>query len=339
MPWAPTDFEPPQGGFFTSGSGWAGHAQTVVSALWAQRYTGVAPRWQRERWATPDGDFVEVDHLASPAALDAPCLVLFHGLEGSSQSHYAQALAHVAQQRGWSVVVPHFRGCGGAVNQAPRAYHSGDFAEIDWMLQRVRRQCVGRTLYALGVSLGGNALLRWAGEVGHAARACVRAVVAVSAPLDVTAAGHAMDHGLNRWLYVRRFLHTMRAKARAKWQQYPGLFDLEAALRARTLHAFDHAFTAPLHGFAGVDDYWCRASALPGLQAVRVPALLLNARNDPFVPAASLPQSDQVSAAVTLWQPSWGGHVGFALPCAQHSLWPVQVWAWPEVVLDWLQQA
>ncbi len=155
-------------------------------------------------------------------------------------------------------------------------------------------------------------------EAGHAALACVRAVVAVSAPLDVTAAGHAMDHGLNRWLYVRRFLHTMRAKARAKWQQYPGLFDLEAALRACTLHAFDDAFTAPLHGFAGVDDYWCRASALPGLRAVRVPALLLNARNDPFVPAASLPQSDQVSAAVTLWQPSWGGHVGFALPCAQH---------------------
>lgn len=341
VPLAPTELEPPRGGFFTSSSLWAGHAQTVVSALWAQRYPGAAPRWQRQRWATPDGDFVEVDHLASPtlpASSDAPCLVLFHGLEGSSQSHYAQALAHVAQQRGWPLVVPHFRGCGGAINHGPRAYHSGDFAEIDWLLRQVRQRYPGRTLYALGVSLGGNALLRWAGEVGHAALALVRAVVAVSAPLDVAAAGHAMDRGVNRWLYVRRFLHTMRAKAQAKWRQYPGLFDLEAALHARTLYAFDDAFTAPLHGFAGVDDYWCRASALPGLKAVQVPALLLNARNDPFVPAASLPTPQQVSAAVTLWQPAWGGHVGFALPVEEQGRWPLQVWAWPEAVLDWLQR-
>ncbi len=339
VPLAPTELEPPQGGFFTSsGSGWAGHAQTVASALWAQRYPGAAPRWQRERWATPDGDFVEVDHLLAPTTPEAPCLVLFHGLEGSLQSHYAQALAHVARQRGWPLVLPHFRGCGGAINHGPRAYHSGDFAEIDWMLRRVRQLHPGRPLYALGVSLGGNALLRWAGEAGQAALEVVRAVAAVSAPLDVAAAGHAMDRGVNRWLYVRRFLHTMRAKARAKWRQYPGLFDLEAALRARTLYAFDDAFTAPLHGFAGVDDYWQRASALPGLQAVQVPALLLNARNDPFVPAASLPTCQQVSAAVTLWQPAWGGHVGFAGPLDGRARWRLQIWAWPERVLDWLHQ-
>lgn len=339
MPWAPTEFEPPQGGFFTSGSGWAGHAQTVVSALWAQRYAGAAPRWRRERWATPDGDFVEADHLEPLAAPGTPCVVLFHGLEGSSASHYAQALAYVARQRGWSLVLPHFRGCGGAINAAPRLYHSGDFAEIDWMLRQVQRGYPRRGLYALGVSLGGNALLRWAGEVGHAAAATgVRAVAAVSAPLDVAAAGHAMDRGWNRWLYVRRFLHTMRAKARVKWQQYPCLFDLDAALNARTLYAFDDAFTAPLHGFLGVDDYWHRASALPMLQEVRVPALLLNACNDPFVPMASLPTQQQVSAAVTLWQPAWGGHVGFAVPHSAHTRWPLQVWAWPEAVLDWLQQ-
>ena len=127
VPLAPTELEPPQGGFFTSsGSGWAGHAQTVASALWAQRYPGAAPRWQRERWATPDGDFVEVDHLLAPTTPEAPCLVLFHGLEGSSQSHYAQAHMQALQDIGRVGVIVHFRGCSGELNRLPRAYHAGD---------------------------------------------------------------------------------------------------------------------------------------------------------------------------------------------------------------------
>ena len=154
--------------------------------------------------------------------------------------------------------------------------------------------------------------MRWAAEQGHAAAGLVQALAAVSAPLDLAAAGAAIDRGLNRWLYARMFLQTMVRKAEAKWRQFPGLFDLEAVRRARTLYAFDDAFTGPLHGFAGTRDYWTRAAAKTRLAEVCVPALALNARNDPFVPAESLPNAALAGRCVTLWQPAAGGHVGWA---------------------------
>ena len=146
-----------------------GDAQTIYAAKCAKRYHGHAPQWSRERWLTPDADFVDVDWLQTSNATEAsPLLVLFHGLEGSSQSHYVQAFAEVAAERGWRMVVPHFRGCSGEINWRPRAYHSGDFEEIGWMLQQCRDKHAG-PLHAVGISLGGNALMRWAGEMGHAA--------------------------------------------------------------------------------------------------------------------------------------------------------------------------
>lgn len=318
-----------------------GNAQTIWPALYARRYETTAPKFRRERWNTPDGDFVDVDHLIpgpNPAEQVAPLLVLFHGLEGSSNSHYVQAFAGVAQQRGWGFAMPHFRGCSGEINWAPRAYHSGDHEEIDWMLGRFRALHPDRTVLAVGVSLGGNALLRWAAEQGMQATQKVCALAAVSAPLDLAAAGAAIDQGFNRWVYARMFLRTMVRKAEAKWRQFPGLFDLELARRARTLYAFDNVFTAPLHGFQNTDDYWARAAAKPRLGDVRLPALVWNALNDPFVPGSSLPRTAPEGGHVTLVQPALGGHVGFAVPHGRWG-WPGQVWGMPRVVMDWLEQA
>ena len=310
-----------------------GHAQTIWPAKLARPGPGQAPlRWRRERWPTPDGDFVDVDHLDEPALPDAPLLVLFHGLEGSSDSHYARAFGHWARQQGWRYAVPHFRGCSGELNHAPRAYHSGDFEEIGWLLGRLRLQH-GAPVYAVGVSLGGNALLRWAQEAGDSAAPVARAVAAVCAPLDLAAAGHAIGRGFNRLVYTRMFLRTMVPKALAKWQQHPGLFDREALRAARDLHAFDNLFTAPLHGFRSTEDYWARASAKPHLQRIRIPALVLNARNDPFVPAASLPRPHEAGRRVTLWQPPHGGHVGFP-----GGGFPGHVQALPAAVMGWLRQ-
>ncbi|RRD56736.1 alpha/beta fold hydrolase [Comamonadaceae bacterium OH2545_COT-014] len=307
-----------------------GHAQTIWPALYARRFAGEAPAWRRTRHRTPDGDFIDMDWLAAPPGPGAPWLVLFHGLEGSSRSHYAQAWAHWARLRGWRMVVPHFRGCSGEINQAPRVYRSGDHEEVDWMLARLSAAAAGAPLLAVGVSLGGNALLRWAGEAGGQAARRVRAVAAVCAPVDLAAGAQAMERGFNQRVYGRMFLRSMRPKAMAKLAQYPGLFDARRLRAVQNLRAFDEVFTAPLHGFAHADDYYRRASALPVLPDIRVPALVLNARNDPFVPAAILPRAAQAGRFVTLWQPAEGGHVGFPQGAPPgHVQWlPEAVGAW-----------
>ena len=312
-----------------------GHAQTIWAALASVRHLGPAPRFVRERWDTPDGDFIDVDRTTHATRADAPLLVLFHGLEGSSASQYAVAFADFAAAQGMAYVVPHFRGCSGELNRAPRAYHSGDFEEIHWILNRFKAEQPERDVLAAGVSMGGNALLRWAGEMGAAARQTVRAVAAVCSPLDLAAGGHAIGRGFNRLVYTRMFLATMVPKALAKLAQHPGLFDGDALRRARDLYAFDNLFTAPLHGFKDTDDYWRRASAKPVLPQIRLPALALNALNDPFVPARSLPRAGAVGPDVTLWQPAHGGHVGFPSSLGPWGV-PGHVRTMPEAVGHWL---
>jgi uncharacterized protein len=370
-----------------------GNLQTIWAALRSRRYLGEQPVFRRERWTTPDSDFVDVDWLngaptlvasrtalapegaglpwggpaemlppRSPASRDSlppvgvglawdgpalrpdssafvtagvatgkqPLLVVFHGLEGSSASHYAEAFADVARARGWACAVPHFRGCSGELNLGPRAYHSGDFEEIDWILKRFAREHAGPVM-AVGISLGGNALMRWAAEEGAQARHVVAGIASVCSPLDMAASGWAIGRGFNRQVYTRMFLRSMVPKALMKLDQHPGLFDREKLLAARDLYEFDNIFTAPLHGFKNVDDYWERASAQPHLHRIAVPALVLNALNDPFIPADSLPQPGSVGQHVTLWQPATGGHVGFP-----SGPFPAHVRAMPEAVASFL---
>jgi uncharacterized protein len=306
-----------------------GNVQTIWPALFGRRHAGDPPRLRRQRSTTPDDDFVDFD-WADSGPTTGPLLVLFHGLEGSSASHYSQAFAHVAAGLGWRYVLPHFRGCSGELNRAPRAYHSGDHEEIGWMLAQVRAAHAG-PIVAVGVSLGGNALLRWAEEAGGTAAQTVRAVAAVCSPIDLAAGGRAIGQGFNRLVYTRMFLRSMLPKALAKLAQHPGLFDRARLLAARDLYDFDNVFTAPLHGFRDTDDYWSRASAKPHLARIRIPALVLNARNDPFVPASSLPKPGEVGAHVTLWHPAHGGHVGFP-----DGRWPGHVMTMPEQVTRWL---
>ena len=320
-----------------------GNLQTIWPALWSRRVFGPHPVYRRERWDTPDGDFIDVDFLessaggaaagtarATPGGAGVPLLVLFHGLEGSSRSHYSEALADFAHEKGMKFAVPHFRGCSGELNRGPRAYHSGDHEEIGWILARLRARHTG-PLLAVGVSLGGNALMRWAGEAGATAAATANAVASVCSPIDLAAGGWAIGRGFNRLVYTRMFLNTMKPKALQKLAQHPGLFDREALLAARDLYEFDNVFTAPLHGFKSTEDYWARASAKPHLHRIRIPALVVNARNDPFVPAWSLPQGHEVGEQVTLWQPAHGGHVGFP-----HGPVPGHVRTMPDAVGGWL---
>ncbi|MES2128451.1 MAG: alpha/beta fold hydrolase [Pseudomonadota bacterium] len=292
-----------------------GHLQTIYPAKCIP-----TPRvaLRRERWDAADGDFVDVDFVDGEA--DKPFVVLFHGLEGSSSSHYARAMMAALAARGWSGAVPHFRGCSGEPNRAPRFYHSGDAREIDWIVRRLRQRTRAK-FYATGISLGGNALLRWLGESQHQAE-IVDAACSVSAPLDLARGGDALSSGFNM-LYTRMFLRTLKPKCLAKLEQFPGLFDREAMINARDLYQFDNVVTAPLHGYRNTDDYWDRASAKHVLEDITVPTLVLNAQNDPFLPGIHLPR--KASRHVLLDYPLAGGHVGFAVGA-------------PPGRLDWLPQ-
>ena len=209
-----------------------GHLQTLYPPLFAPQRS---VSYRRERWDTPDGDFIDLDWLAERSAVggqrsakaetrnsnpktQSPLVALFHGLEGSSRSHYATTLMAALHGTGWRGVVPHFRGCSGEINRLRRAYHSGDSTEIDWILRRLRQWCDPAPLYAVGVSLGGNALLKWLGERSTAAAAVITAAAAVSAPVDLMAAGDTLDSGFNL-IYTRNFLATMKQiKPEAKAQ-------------------------------------------------------------------------------------------------------------------------
>ena len=313
-----------------------GHAQTIWPALFARRQFSTSSPQVRERWHAPDGDFIDVDKQRASSP-HRPLIVLFHGLEGSSSSHYAVAFADWAAEQDVNFVLPHFRGCSGELNNGPRAYHSGDHQEIHWILNKLRQehhQAGGQTMVAAGVSLGGNALMRWAGEHGEEALKSVDAIASICAPLDLTESGRAMGQGVNRQIYTRMFLRSMKPKAMSKLAQHPGLFDAQKLKAARDLYEFDNVFTAPVHGFQNADDYWLKASAKPLMKQIKLPALALNAQNDPFVPTLSLPKQSDVSSSVTLWQPQQGGHVGFA-----QGTWPGHVRGMPDAVGEWLLNA
>lgn len=303
-----------------------GHLQTIYPAKCIAK-----PRvaYRRERWNAPDGDFVDIDFV--DGAPGTPLVVLFHGLEGSSDSHYARSLMSHVAALGWSGAVPHFRGCSGELNHAPRFYHSGDAQEIDWIVRRIaanRMQDRAGKLYAVGASLGGNALLRWLGESQHQAK-IVDAACAISAPLDLAGGGRALSRGINM-VYTKAFLQTLKPKCIRKLEQFPGLFERKTMMQARDLYEFDNVVTAPLHGYRNTEDYWNRASAMHVLPDITVPTLVLNARNDPFLPAQHLPAT--ASPCITLEYPSEGGHVGFAA-----GSFPGSIGWLPERIISFLE--
>lgn len=321
-----------------------GHLQTLYGALTA-RYHHIA--FVRERVNTPDGDFLDFDwtgpglfsdRLATgqasrpdpqlsrtaarrwmddedwatlPTADDTPALVLFHGLEGSSHSHYAQAIAQHFRARGWVVVIAHFRSCSGFTNRMARAYYSGDSADIDFIFSTVRQRLPKARWHAIGVSLGGNAMLKHVGEQGSAL-SWLASCAAVSVPLDLVACGNRLSETrLGKHLYSRYFLKTMKNKVLEKAKRFPGTIDVLRLSLVKSLREFDDSYTAPMHGYKNALDYWTRASSKPHLKNIAVPTLVLNARNDPFIPEPSLPGSHDCSPSVTLHQPAEGGHVGF----------------------------
>lgn len=284
------------------------HAQT----MWG-RFARRVPRIPTtiEFLSSNDGDRIELHHVL-PQHLDAPRLLLLHGLEGSPRSHYVGGLLQQAASHGWGATLLVFRGCGSAPNEARRFYHSGETEDLRQCFRTLSERWKGPWLLA-GVSLGGNVLLKWLGEEGSSLGGRVLAAAAVSVPYDLEAGARHIAKGFAR-VYDRSFLKSLRRKAAAKLQRYPDLFDGEALRRARSVFEFDDVVAGPVHGFADARDYYQRSSSLHFLERIRVPTLLLSARDDPFLPSDLLPRVGQVAArneCLTTEFHDRGGHVGF----------------------------
>ena len=236
---------------------------------------------------------------------------MFHGLEGNSRSHYAVSVMNEVRREGWHGVVPQFRGCGGEINRLSRGYHAGDSAELDWILRRLKKEKPRSRLHAVGISMGGNDLLKWLGQQGDHALDVVHRAVAVSVPLDLRTSANQLDHGLNKLIYTRDFLRTIKPKVLQKIAVHGLELDPRAIRATCTFREIDNLYTAPVHGFRDADDYWIRSSSKPWLRHIKVPTLLINARNDPFFSGHALPTRAEVAEAVTLEYPESGGHLGF----------------------------
>jgi predicted alpha/beta-fold hydrolase len=283
-----------------------GHLQTVYAYFLPRPSLG----FRRERCETPDGDFIDFDWLDQSRG-GSELVVLFHGLEGCSTSHYAVSFMNELQRHGRSGVVAHSRACSGALNRLARGYHAGDSAEIDWILRRLKGDNPKTRLYVVGISIGGNDLLKWLGEQGDRALDLVERAVAVSVPLDLQITAKQLDFGLCKLIYTRDFLKTMRPKVLAKILKHGLSLDPRAVRAVSTFREIDNIYTAPIHGFKDADDYWKRSSSKPWLSYIKVPTLLINARNDPFFPGEALPTREEVSDKLSLEYPETGGHVGF----------------------------
>ena len=299
-----------------------GHVQTI----WGPLFRNDRLPLRRERLSTPDGDFVDLDWLDGDGdATGAPTLLVLHGLEGSSRSHYASGLLRAGRAAGWHPVVFNFRSCSGELNHLPRFYHSGETGDLAWVVQVLVARAPGVPIGAVGVSLGGNVLLKWLGEVGGAAPAELRGAVGISVPFDVAASARVLDRGFHRLVYAANFLKTMRSKVIEKERRYPGFIDVAATRRARTFARYDRVVTAPLNGFRDEVDYWTRASSGPYLARIRRPTLLLGAHDDPIVPGRTLPDPQTLPPGVRTEFTARGGHAGFL-----EGRWPWRAGSWAE---------
>lgn len=284
------------------------HAQTVYTALpWAYRYR---PGLRREILDLPDGDATAVDWLASTAEQPGshPLLVILHGLESSSESAYARMLIRAAETRGWRCCVLHFRDCGDYRNRLPRRYHAGETGDIRYFLASLKAAGQTGPMLAAGYSLGGNVLLKYLGEVAD--ETPLTAAAAVCVPLDLYKCAEALTQGISK-VYQRHLINRMKKSVSGKFDRHTAAFDWDRAMRARTFAEFDDAVTAPLHGFAGMSDYYDRCSAKHYLRTVARPTLIVNALDDPFMTPGVIPHRDRLSPSITLEVSDGGGHVGF----------------------------
>lgn len=283
------------------------HVQTILPVL-----TKVdRPDLTRQRLELSDGDFIDLDWLVQPKAHE-PIVIIIHGLEGSSESHYVRRLLNDCCRQSICAVVHHHRSCSGETNRRARSYHSGDTQDLQENLSQLRLKYPDSPLLAVGYSLGGNVLAKYLGE--YANSSLIQRAVVVSAPLQLSACAKRLESGFSK-IYQSYLIKQLQQKTTEKVKNPQLAQDMPISLsqipQLQTFYDFDHKVTAPLHGFDGVDDYYRRASGMDFLQYIQKPTLVIHAADDPFMTADVIPTAEQYASQVTYELHSQGGHVGF----------------------------
>ncbi|MBU2877516.1 hydrolase [Aliiglaciecola lipolytica] len=296
-----------------------------VQTLWPRFIQRRRPLALRvEKLKLPDSDSVKVV-WGQPESQEnnKGIAVLFHGLEGSVKSHYANDLMAELQSQGWQTVLMHFRGCGGELNTTPRAYHSGETEDASYFMAWLDKKFPDLPKVAIGFSLGANMLLKFLGETP--AQKFLKAAVAVSTPFKLAECADSINHGFSK-VYQRYLLKSMVKTLRSKMRliDYKGLIPIDDKKVAKlaNFRDFDQNVTAPLHGFADAEDYYQKCSAISFLKHIETPTLVLHSIDDPFMNEAVLPKEHELSDAVQLELSDTGGHVGFL----QGTPWKPNIW-------------
>jgi predicted alpha/beta-fold hydrolase len=282
------------------------HLQTIWPALCRPSVRNI--HLQRERLELPDGDFIDLDWMHAQG--NGPIVIILHGLEGSIESHYAKSLLQAFANRGWRGVFMHFRGCSGEPNRLPRSYHSGETGDVNYVVKTLMKRDPGVGVAAVGISLGGNVLLKWMGETGNDNP--LKAAIAVSVPFELHKAADRVKHGFSR-LYQWYFIRCLRDRLAKKFELTPTPFDISVMYQVQTMYDFDDQVTAPLHGFIDVDEYYNAASSRQYLSTITVPTLILQAKDDPFMTEDVIPDKKELSPSIQMEVTECGGHVGFVM--------------------------
>ncbi|MCZ6802765.1 MAG: hydrolase [Proteobacteria bacterium] len=279
------------------------HLQTLYPALFRKP---PALTLKNEQLELPDGDFIDLSWTEEKQA--SPIVILLHGLEGSKNSPYAKGILKTIQDIGWQGVLMHFRGCSGRHNRLDRSYHSGETGDLDALIQTLRTRHPDRKIAAIGVSLGGNVLLKYLGEQGNDCK--LTAAMAISVPFDLADGARALNKGFSK-IYQRHLIKRLCKKMRDKFKDKPAPIDIDKLGEWTNFYLFDHNVTAPLHGFSSADDYYTKSSSKQFLKDITTPTLILHSKDDPFMTQSSIPTEEELSSNVTLELTEHGGHVGF----------------------------
>ena len=285
-----------------------GHLQTIAASI-LRRVPEVS--YRRERLELPDGDFVDLDWSLAGRQPAGRLGIISHGLEGDSGRPYVRGMARALNQAGFDALAWNYRGCGGETNRLLRAYHLGDTDDLAAVIAHAATVRNYPELFLTGFSAGGNVTLKYLGENAARVLAQVRRAAVFSVPTDLKASSVHISRWQNK-VYLWRFMSSLREKMRVKDACLPGQLDLSELNQLRDFPEFDERYTAPLHGFTSADDYYEQAASGRYLGGIRIPTLLVNALNDPFLTTTCFPrEAATASQFFYLETPAGGGHVGF----------------------------